>query len=145
MTETNSCAILIRHIHNYLDKMGNMKLKEVGLTVPQMYALAALYHAPEKTMTFKELERNLSLAQSTTAGIISRLRQKQLVSVYCDKKDKRIKFAKITDLGEKYCQTAREDTRCSEEIVLKNLTQEEKDTLLFLLKKVSKNTDENIL
>lgn len=145
MTEANSCAILIRHIHNYLDKIGNIKLKEVGLTVPQMYALVALYHSPKKRMTFKELEKDLSLAQSTTAGIISRLKQKKLVSVYGDKEDKRIKYAEITALGEGYCRNAIEETRSSEEMVLKDFSQEEKETLLFLLKKVSKNTDENIL
>lgn len=142
MLETDSCATLIRHIHNFLEKIGNTKLKEMGLTVPQMYALAALFHSPDKKMTFKELERKLSLAQSTTAGIISRLKQKELVYVFGDKDDKRIKYVEITALGERYCNNAIEETNSSEEKVLKGLTPAEKEMLFNLLKKVYKNTDE---
>ena len=48
-------------------------------------------------------------------------------------------------MGEKYCRNAMEETRSSEEMVLKDFTQEEKETLFCLLKKISKNTDGNIL
>ncbi|MCI6733437.1 MAG: hypothetical protein MR487_14175 [Lachnospiraceae bacterium] len=42
----------------------------------QAGALLALNDAPEKQLSMKQLEKVLCIAQSTTAGIISRLEQK---------------------------------------------------------------------
>lgn len=69
----NTCRMLIRQIHNSLEKMSNKDLKEKGLTLVQVSALFSINDTAEKKVTFKELEKILHLAQSTTVGIISRL------------------------------------------------------------------------
>ena len=90
-----SCGILIHQINNALGKSLNNQLRKQGLTFSQMNVLLTLVSVPEKKLSFKKLEKELALAQSTTAGLISRLEQKGLVSVYGDKDDKRMKKNKL--------------------------------------------------
>lgn len=48
----------------------------------------------------KELERYFGVAQSTIAGVVSRLEQKGFVEAFGDAADKRIKVVHITPAGE---------------------------------------------
>ena len=54
----------------------------------------------------KELERTFCVAQSTVAGIISRLEQKGFIEAFGDASDKRIKVVHITPAGEVCCREA---------------------------------------
>ena len=138
MEETNTCGMLIRQINNALEKRVNNQLKEKGLTLSQMSALIEILNSPAKKLTFKELEKRLSLAQSTTAGLISRLEQKKLVIVFGDMDDRRIKYVEITSLGEKFCNEARQEMNHTENILLKNLSPAEIKSLLSLLEEVNR-------
>lgn len=140
LNETNTCGMLIRQINNALEKRVNNQLKAKGLTLSQMSALIEILNSPAKKLTFKELEKCLSLAQSTTAGLISRLEQKKLVSVSGDKDDKRIKYVEITSLGENFCNEARLEMEHTEKILLENLSTVEKENLLSSLEKVTCTT-----
>lgn len=130
--------MLIRQINNALEKRVNNQLKEKDLTFSQMSALIEILNSPAKKLTFKELEKCLSLAQSTTAGLISRLEQKKLVTVSGDSDDKRIKFAEITSLGEKFCKEARQEMEHTEKMLLGNLSTAEKKSLLTMLEEVNR-------
>ncbi len=138
MKEKNNCGMLIRQINNALEKRVNNQLKEKDLTFSQMSALIEILNAPAKKLTFKELEKRLSLAQSTTAGLISRLEQKKLVIVSGDSDDKRIKYVEITSLGEKFCQEARQEMEHTEKMLLENLSTAEKESLLSMLEEVNR-------
>lgn len=129
--------MLIRQINNALEKRVNHQLKEKELTISQMSALIEILNTPTKKLTFKELEKRMSLAQSTTAGLISRLEQKNLVFVSGDQNDKRIKYVEITSPGEKFCSEARQEMEDTEAELLENLTAREKKTLLTLLEKIN--------
>lgn len=137
MNEQDNCGILIRQINNAFDKKANKRLKEKDLTFSQMAALIEILNMPAGKTTFKELEKRLSLAQSTTVGLISRLEQKQLVHVSGDKDDKRIKYVEITPLGEKFCNEARQEMEDTERKLFANFSEGEVETLLSLLKKVN--------
>ncbi|MEY8438171.1 MarR family winged helix-turn-helix transcriptional regulator [Anaerotruncus colihominis] len=137
MNEQDNCGILIRQINNAFEKKANNRLKEKDLTFSQMSALIEILNMPARKTTFKELEKRLSLAQSTTVGLISRLEQKKLVSVSRDRDDKRIKYVEITSLGEKFCNEARQEMEDTERKLLENLSAGEAETLLSLLKKVN--------
>ncbi|WP_373925756.1 MarR family winged helix-turn-helix transcriptional regulator [Anaerotruncus colihominis] len=127
----------MRQINNAFEKKANNRLKEKDLTFSQMSALIEILNMPARKTTFKELEKRLSLAQSTTVGLISRLEQKKLVSVSRDRDDKRIKYVEITSLGEKFCNEARQEMEDTERKLLENLSAGEAETLLSLLKKVN--------
>lgn len=138
MKEMNNCGMLIRQINNALEKRVNNQLKEKDLTFSQMSALIEILNSPAKKLTFKELEKCLSLAQSTTAGLISRLEQKKLVAISGDSDDKRIKFVEITSLGEKFCKEARQEMEHTEKMLLGNLSTAEKKSLLAMLEEVNR-------
>ena len=137
MVQEEPYGMFIHQIHNIIEKSVNNQLRKKGLTLSQMNVLIALVSVSEKKLSFKELEKRLSLAQSTTAGLISRLEQKGLVSVLGDKDDKRIKYVEITGLGIRYCEDARLEMNGTEEKIVSNLSEIEKETFLFLLKKVN--------
>lgn len=137
MKQQADCGLLIHQIHNAIEKCGNSQLKKKGLTFSQMNVLINLIDVPKKRLSFKELERRLALAQSTTAGLISRLEQKDLVLVSGDREDKRVKYVEITAVGMKYCVDARQEMEETEERLLASLSEGEKKTFLSLLEKVN--------
>lgn len=137
MEQKETYGILIHQIHNTIEKRMNNQLRKKGLTLSQMNVLIALVSVSEKKLSFKELEKRLTLAQSTTAGLISRLEQKGLVSVLGDKRDKRIKYVEITTLGIKYCEDAKLEMNDIEEKIAACLSETERKTFLSLLKKVN--------
>lgn len=139
MQISKSTGILIKQIHDALEKHTNNALRDKDLTMAQLNALLALSHSSEKQASLKELERILRVAQSTTAGIISRLEQKGFVESFGDAADKRIKIVRITSLGEKFCQLAEQGMEEAESILLAGLTDIESDMFLSLLQKVSNN------
>lgn len=139
MAQREKCGVLIHQIHNVLEKSGNNQLKKKGLTFSQMNVLINLIQTPAKRLSFKELEKKLALAQSTTVGLISRLEQKGLVAVSEDNEDKRIKFVTITPLGVQYCTDSETEMDQTEAKLLSSLTESERDAFYFLLKKVNES------
>ena len=139
MENNSNCGVIIHQIHNTIEKNGNNQLKKKGLTFSQMAVLLEVRKASEKQVTFKELEKLLMLAQSTTVGLISRLEQKKLVNVFGDKNDKRIKYVELTTLGEEYCIDAEKEMEYTENQLLSALSESEKEIFLILLKKVNEN------
>lgn len=111
-------------------------MRSRDMTMTQTSALLALYHAPEQQMTLKELESFLHVAQSTAAGITSRLEQKKLVECFGDATDKRIELVRITQSGLEHVQEAEQDIRQAEERLLSGLTETEQSIFYSLLKKV---------
>lgn len=136
MEQKKSCGLLIKQIHDELEKQTNNALRSFDLTMAQMGALLILRDTPEKQMTLKELERSLHVAQSTAAGIVSRLEQKGFIVSFGDAEDKRIKVVRITSSGEECCVSADSDMEKTENKLLSGLTETEKEILISLLDKV---------
>lgn len=127
---------LIRQIHTALEKDANKELSSNGVTVAQMDLLLALKGADEP-LTFKEIEKRVGLAQSTTVGLISRLEKKSLVKTFCDKDDGRIKYAALTALGKRRSDEAEESIKKHEEKLLEDLNSAEREQLIGYLCKVA--------
>lgn len=131
----------IKHINDFLKKRANNSLRKEGLTLMQSHVLLKLESAPEHRMTFKEIEKDLHVAQSTTAGLLGRLQEKNLIECCNDPKDKRIRVACLTSCGESHCDNARNNMAESDALMFKDFTKEELDTLIVLLDKVYKNLE----
>ena len=129
-------GIMIKQIHDYMEKNANNNLRSQGLTMAQVGALMELHSTQERQMSLKELERRLHIAQSTAAGIVVRLEQKGFIESFGDATDRRVKMVRMTPKGEKCFQSAEENMKCADEKLLGSLTMEERMTLLHLLKKV---------
>lgn len=137
MEQKETYGTFIHQIHNTIEKSMNNQLRKKRLTLSQMNVLITLVAVPEKKLSFKDVEKHLTLAQSTTAGLISRLEQKELVAVMGDRDDKRIKYVEITALGMKYYEDAKLEMNDTEEKLVSCLSQTERKTFLSLLKKVN--------
>lgn len=87
-------------------------------------------------MTLKKLERSIHVAQSTTAGIVSRLEKKGLVSCGSLPDDLRVKTAELTERGKEYCRMAEKDMEQAEDKFLSGLTDTERSIFQTLLNKV---------
>ncbi len=136
MSKEISCGMLFKQIHDKLEKRMNNSLRSSDLTMAQMGALLILREKSDKQMPLKELERSLRVAQSTAAGIVSRLEQKGFVEALGQTDDKRIKIIRITANGEQCCLNADKDMAATEQELLAELTSTEKEELLSLLTKV---------
>lgn len=134
-----ACGALIKQIHDSLEKRSNNALRSQDLTMVQVSVLLELNFAPQKQMTLKELERRLHVAQSTAAGIVSRLEQKGFVEGFGDASDRRIKILRITPAGEECCQRANQHMEETEASLLSGLTETERMIFLSLLERVSNN------
>lgn len=141
MSYTEQCAPLIRHIHCAMEKEANNKLREMDLTVSQIYLLQALNHAPDSThtLTLKELEKQLQIGQSTTVGLVQRLQKKAFVTCTQSTEDKRIKIVALTAAGENVCQEAESHMARVFDHMSEGLSEDEKKVLLTLLKRVQQN------
>ncbi|MCI9362649.1 MAG: MarR family transcriptional regulator [Oscillospiraceae bacterium] len=136
MKERISCGMLIKQINDSMRKQVNNHLRSCDLTMAQVGVLLELRKNTDQQMTLKELERSFRVAQSTAAGLVSRLEQKNFVESFGDSKDKRIKIVRITKKGEQFFQEADEHRKQTEEQLLSELTETEQESLLSLLKKV---------
>ena len=81
----------------------------------------------------------MHVAQSTTAGIVSRLQKKELVQALDDAADQRIKIVQLTESGLNCWQTANKHITETEAALLSGLTETEQAILITLLKKLRDN------
>ena len=136
MEQHQDVGLLMKQINDELRKNANNALRSQGMTLTQLDTLAELEQTPNGQRSLKELEQLLHVAQSTTAGIISRLEQKKLVESLGDEADRRVKLVQITPAGIECVRTALHHRREVEERLLSNLTEAERDIFYMLLKKV---------
>lgn len=133
------CGMLIKKIHDALEKNANNELRANGLTLAQMQMLITLNNNENGSSFLKELEADLQIAQSTTVGIVKRLELKGLVEAYTDSNDRRMKLVKITPAGKTVCHEARYNMDATEQRLLQGLTKPESEHFQVLLQKIHKN------
>ena len=126
----------IKRIDNALEKEANSNLQALNLTMQQNRVLIQLAHAEGNTLSLKALEERFGAAQSTVAGLVSRLEKKGLVEPLSDPADRRIKLVRLTEEGARLHAVSRQNVVDSEEWLTALLTDEEKQMLLTCLKKV---------
>ena len=126
----------IKRIDNTLEKEANSNLQMLNLTMQQNRVLIQLAHAPENTLSLKALEERFGAAQSTVAGLVSRLEKKGLVEARSDPADKRVKLVRLTAEGLALHAQSHQKIVESEERLTRLLSEEEKAALLASLRKV---------
>ncbi len=111
-------------------------LRQDGLTMTQVGVLMLLDDTPGQELPLKEIEKYMKVAQSTAAGVITRLEQKDLIESFGDPGDKRIKLVRLTSRGKQCCKTAEENMNIAEEHLLSSLTETERKDFRIMLGKV---------
>ena len=136
MRDDYACGTLLKQINDIMEKNANNALRGQELTISQSGVLVLLDEKEEKTATFKELEKEFGVSQPTMVGLLSRLEQKHLVEILADPDDKRIRRARLTQKGEEKCKEGYKHMRSAEELLLGDLTAEEKSEFINLLLKI---------
>jgi DNA-binding MarR family transcriptional regulator len=132
----NDYGMLIKYIHDSIEKHANNDLRKKEITIMQLRFLRALYEKSDYTYSYKELEKHFNVAQSTIVGIAKRLEKKKFVNTFMDASDKRAKFTRLTSSGVELCIETLENIKETEELLTSRLTKEEEKLLKDLLCKV---------
>lgn len=130
---------MIKQINDAIERRANNSLRENDLTLAQMQVLLSLNQKSDKTYSLKELESILDVAQSTCAGIVNRLAKKEFVESFTAPADKRMKLVKITPAGEKCCSEADTNVKEIESLLLRGLTNEERNSFNQILQRIYDN------
>ena len=133
-------GLYIKQLHDTLEKSANNSMRNQGLTMTQLSTLMMLKEFPENRAPMKELEKKMRLAQSTMAGVVKRLEQKQFVDCFGDADDKRIKLVQMTPLGEKCCRDAQKEMQKAEDNLLEGFSGEEREKFREFLRRALDNT-----
>lgn len=141
MPDYSEVGFCIKQIHDRMEKNANNAMRSVGLTMMQVSVLIALQNAAEKQMSMKELEHCFGVAQSTIAGIVSRLEQKGFVEALSDAADKRVKRVHITAKGETCCAEAAFHKEEADQKLLKGFSAEQQKLFSELLAKAARNLE----
>lgn len=141
MPDYSDIGFCIKQIHDRMEKHANNAMRPNGLTMMQVSVLLALQHSADRQMSMKELERCFGVAQSTVAGIVSRLEQKGFVEALGDASDKRVKRVHITAAGEKCCAETACQKQEADAQLLNGFSETEKEMFRKLLEKAAKNLE----
>lgn len=137
MEHHESILKLLKHIHDNVEQKLNAILKSQDLTLSQGHILKFLHYQENYQSNFKEIEKYLDIAQSTTVGLVSRLEKKNFVETFTDPSDKRVKIVKLTPTGLNiigYSQTSMDQF---EKEMVSNLSEIELSLFAELLRKVN--------
>ena len=132
---------LIKRISEKMEREGNRRLQEKGVTLSQLKILLHLMTQSEHDLTLKELESYFGMSQATIAGIAARLERKRLVTSTGDRNDRRIKHIRVSAAGEALCKDAEAEKQAGEAWLVRGLSDEEKSMLNTLLVKVYEGLD----
>lgn len=131
----NTCCALIKQINDSLEKYSNNMLRQDDLTIMQISVLVELDETEEKALPLKTLEHRFGVAQPTMLGIVRRLEQKGLTETFFGTEDKRMKIVRLTSAGMEKCRSGYKHMDQAEQLLLKNLDDQERQRFLRLLEK----------
>lgn len=118
-------GIIIKRTNEMLKRCVDISLQEDDLTHVQAHLLRILHSAEDQTMTFKELESQLAIAQSTVVGLVTRLEKKELVESFRDDRDKRVKRLRLTEKGIQHCEIAHQSALSMDQLLVSDMTASE--------------------
>lgn len=136
-------GILFKEIHETIKKHANRDLKTFDMTISQLGALRALFLSPTGSLSFKEIEAFIHVAQSTTVGLLSRMERKGVITCSVSEEDHRIKIAALTQLGWDCCRQCEKSMYREEQMITKGFSAEERQALHDLLVRVLQNLRED--
>ncbi|WP_024834419.1 MarR family winged helix-turn-helix transcriptional regulator [Ruminiclostridium josui] len=127
-------ASLLVKLGNAISWYKNQNMKSIELTASQSEAIQYILRNKDyKRITAADLMRNLELAQSTIAGIIRRLEQKNLIKCTTAPDDKRQTIISVTPQSLKLEEQLRKTAVETEHILLSGMSENEQKEFNRLL------------
>ncbi len=135
MEPTPGIGLTIKRIHGCLHAEASRSFTSIDLTPAQGHFLVVLHHKYADRARMKTMETEFHCAQSTIAGIASRLEKKALIASFPDPGDHRVKWVCLTESGKALCEQSRRSISLAEQKMLSTLTPQEQEVLESLLKR----------
>lgn len=132
----SSIAVMIKIASLEFDKLSNQMLSKYDLTSSQFKVLKFLLKRPELNIRQIDIEKFFSMTNPTVTGILQNLEKKQMIERVQNPLDCRSKVIRLT----KKVYTIKDELiKMGDDIeaqFTQNLSQEEKEQLKMLLKKI---------
>ncbi len=131
----NSLGYLINFLSLTMKRSLDERLKDINVTVHQFGILLLI--SKRTNLTQKEIAAQTHGDEPSTARLMNRLQEKDFIKRVSDKKDKRKKLVSLTSKGEALLETLLPHAMNINTEFTSVLEEEERETLLRLLSKVS--------
>ncbi|AYW46027.1 MarR family transcriptional regulator [Tetragenococcus koreensis] len=127
-------------ISRALSYISNVEFKDIHLNKDQYLYLTRIYENPG--IINDSLAELVKQGRSTVSKSIGKLEKEKLIRKEVDPGNKKIRRLYTTDKAEELYDYLKREEVYSEKTVLAGLSLEEREMLLLVLKKVSKNVDD---
>ena len=121
----------------------NTYIASSNLTSSQIISLMNLHEF--KTCPVSKLAKALGVSLPTTSGIIDRLVKNKYIKRLYDEKDRRLVLISLTAKGEAIVQKILESIRYRWQELLAHLTDQERESYIVILKKLTSVISEEIV
>jgi DNA-binding MarR family transcriptional regulator len=136
-----SIEFLIRAISRRSEKLANQQLAQFDLTSTQFRTLLYIYHRPPMTVRQCDLEAFFSKSNPAVTGILNNMEQKDLIQRVTNPEDGRSKVLMVTEKGAALIPELDKYRGWMDKLLTENMTEEEVDILIVLLKKLRNNAN----
>ena len=137
----NKSAILIKKASLEFEKISNPIFAAYDLTAAQYKVLKLLYSQETRTARVVDLEREYSMTHPTALGLLDQLEKKGFTTRIDNPKDGRGKLIALTEKADVMQEELESLGEEIENKLTENLTAEEKDVLIFLLRELMRISD----
>jgi DNA-binding MarR family transcriptional regulator len=127
--------ISLSRVTQALHKRAGKIFNQGGLTISQFAVLEVLYHKGE--LTINEIIENILSTSGNMTVVINNLEKDSLIVRHINPVDKRSCLISITEKGKKKIEEIFPNHLKDLEMSFQNLTEEEKQTLIKIVKKIN--------
>ena len=120
----------------------DVRLSQYDMTPAQTHTLLYLHRHQGQALQ-SEVVRHLKVKPSTANGILDRMEEKGLLSRSVSEQDARQRVITLTEKGAELREQVHQAFHESEELLMKGLSEEERDQLFACLERVIWNLEED--
>ncbi|MGD6793342.1 MarR family winged helix-turn-helix transcriptional regulator [Metabacillus indicus] len=126
--------IVLSRAHRAINDQVNKQITSFGLNPTEFAVLELLYHKGDQPL--QQIGGKILLASGSITYVVDKLEQKELLTRKACEKDRRVTFAQITENGKQLIERIfpAHQERLNEIVGI--LSEEEKQTVIDLMKKV---------
>lgn len=117
-------------------------LNEHGIYLGQHRTIFTLSKHPDSTLT--ELAKRLEVSKESLSVSVRRLESSGLIEKTIDPNDRRSYLLRLSDEGDRVAKACRDGFDVINNSMFKNMTDEEKDSLVYLFNKMIRGLEEGV-
>ena len=136
-------SLFIRVLENCAQQANTNALASMDLTAAQGHVMGFVSHQ-ETPPCARDIEEAFQLSHPTVSGILSRLEQKGFIEMRPESRDRRCKRIYVLQKGAQLHETMHQTIRSTEEKMVQDFTEEEKEQFEILLKRAIHNLDGSV-